>query len=149
MTIVRRPTAALHARSRPWAVLGMWAWETALSFIATLPAVALVRAAYGRHPDGDASLWAPGALPLLGLLSREANGIRASTTTAAFMLLVAAVAGLVPVAALMISISTAGRDGRSAGASLVLEAAVRTFRPFAILLLGLIPAKRPLLSSGP
>jgi hypothetical protein len=134
--IVQRPTAEVHARSRPWAVLWMWAWDTAVSFVATLPAVALVRAAYGRHPEGDAPLWAPGALPLLGLLAREGNGIRASTTTASFMLFFAAIAGLIPLAALMISISSAGTDGRAPRGSRVLEAALRTFRPFGLLLLG-------------
>ncbi len=132
--VVRRPTASVHARSRPRAVLGMWAWETALSLAGSLPAAALVRAAYGHHPEGDAPLWDPGALPLLGLLSREANGVRAATTTAAFVLLFGAIAGLVPLAALMISISSATREGRAIGGARTVEAALRKFRSFAQML---------------
>jgi hypothetical protein len=132
--VVRRPTSSVRARSRPRAVLGMWAWETALSFAGSLPAAALVRAAYGRHPDGDAPLWDPGALPLLGLLSREANGVRAATTTAALLLLFGAIAGLVPLAAMMISISSATRQGRAIGVARTIEAALRTFRSFGLVL---------------
>jgi hypothetical protein len=79
-------------------------------------------------------LWDPGALALLGLLSREANGVRAATATAAFVLLFAAIAGLVPLAALMISISSGTRDGRAIGGARTVEAALRTFRPFGLLL---------------
>jgi hypothetical protein len=126
--------SSIHARSRPWAVVGVWAWESALSLVGSVPAVALVRAAYGRHPDADAPLWAPGSLPLLGLLSRETNGVRAATATAAFVLLLAAVAGLVPMAALMVSISTATREGRGIGGPRTLECALRAFGPLAALL---------------
>ena len=109
----RRRSARARVRAPLDRRLGMG--ERAVARWATLPAVALVRAAYGRHPRGDAPLWDAGALPLLGLLSREANGVRAATTTAAVVLLFGAVAGLVPLAALMVSISTATRDGRAIG----------------------------------
>ncbi len=134
--VVSRPTSAVRARSRPRAILGMWAWETALSLAGSLPVAALVRAAYGRHPDGDAPLWDPGALPLLALLSREANGARAATTTAAFVLLFGAVAGLVPLAALMLSMSTATLDGQGIGAPRSIEGALRLFRRFGLVLAG-------------
>jgi hypothetical protein len=132
--VVALPGSSIRARSRPWAVIGVWAWESAVSVLGSVPAVALVRAAYGRHPEGDAPLWDPGALPLLGLLSREANGVRAATTSAAFVLLLASVAGLVPMAALMVSMSRATRDGRAIGGPRTLEGALRAFRPLALLL---------------
>jgi hypothetical protein len=147
-------TSSIRARSRPRALVGVWAWETALSLAATLPAVALARAAYGRHPGGDAPLWAPGSLPLLGLLSREANGVHAATTTAAAVLMFGAVAGLVPLAALMISISRATRDGRAIGGARTVDAALRAFRPLAILLVlmgvgqGLVVATAFLVGEG-
>jgi hypothetical protein len=132
--VTLRATSSIHARSRPWAVVGVWAWESALSLVGSTPAVALVRAAYGRHPDADAPLWAPGSLPLLGLLSRETNGVRAATTTAAVVLLFGAVVGLVPLAALMISIGTATPKGRGIGLPRTIERALRVFRPLAVLL---------------
>jgi hypothetical protein len=132
--VVPLPAASIRARSRPWAVTGVWAWESALSLVGAVPAVALVRATYGRHPQGDAPLWDPGSLPLLGLLSREANGVRAATTSAALVLLLGSVVGLVPMAALMISISTATRGGRSIGGPRAAEGALRAFRPLALLL---------------
>lgn len=128
-------TSSVRARARPRAVIGVWAWETVLSLMGSLPAVALVRSAYGRHPRGDAPLWDAGALPLLGLLSREANGVHAATTTAAVALLLAAVLGLVPLAALMVSISTATRDGRAIGGALTAQGAFRVLRPLGVLLL--------------
>jgi hypothetical protein len=96
--VIALATTSIRARSRPWTVAAVWAWESALALVASLPAVALVRAAYGSHPDADAPLWSPGSLPLLGLLSREANGVRAATTTAAVVLVIGAIAGLVPLA---------------------------------------------------
>ena len=133
--VVALAASSIHARSRPRAVLGVWAWETSLSLLGCLPAAALARAAYGRHARGDAPLWDPGSLPLLGVLSREANGVRAATTTAALVLLLATVAGLVPLAALMISISRATREGRAIGAARTLEGALRVFRPLGVLLI--------------
>jgi hypothetical protein len=132
--IVPLPVASIRARSRPWAVIAVWAWESALSLLGAVPAVALVRATYGRHPQGDAPLWDPGALPLLGLLSRETNGVRAATTSAAFVLLLASVVGLVPMAALMISMATATRDGRAIGGPRAVDGALRALRPLALLL---------------
>jgi hypothetical protein len=132
--VVPLPTMSIHARSRPRAIIGVWAWESSLALVGCVPAAALVRAAYGRHSAGDAPLWRPGALPLLGLLSREANGVRAATTTAALILLLATVAGLVPLAALMITISRTTLDGRAIGGARSVEGALRTFRPLALLL---------------
>ncbi len=51
---------------RDRAVLGMWAWETALSLAGSLPAA--LRAAYGHHPEGDAPLVDPGSAPTARLL---------------------------------------------------------------------------------
>jgi hypothetical protein len=146
--------SSIHARSRPWAVLGVWAWDSALSLVGSVPAIALVRAAYGRHPDADAPLWAPGSLPLLGLLSRETNGVRAATATAAVVLLFGAVAGLVPLSALIISMSTATREGHGIGGSRTIERALRVLRPLAALLVvvslaqGVVAATAFLLGEG-
>jgi hypothetical protein len=132
--VVPVETGAVRARSRPRAVLGMWAYESMLAIVGAWPAAALVRAAYGRSPQGDAALWDPGALPLLGLLTREANGVRAAAGGVAVVLVVAAFLGLVPLAALMVSLAYASVDGGRIGAARAIEGAVRVLRPFGRLL---------------
>jgi hypothetical protein len=124
----------IRARARPKALLAMWLWQSTLALAGGWPAVALVRGAYGRHPRGDGPLWDGGALALLGLLSREANGVRAATAAACLALVVGALAGLVPMAALAISLAHATREGRAIGSSRAIAGAIPTFRPFAMLL---------------
>jgi hypothetical protein len=132
--VVPVATSSVLARARPRALVGMWAWESVLAVLAAWPASALVRSSYGRHPLGDAPLWDAGALPLLGLLSRETNGVREATGTAAAVLVLSVLAGLVPLAALMIAIASAMPDGRGIGAARAIAAALRAFRPFSRLL---------------
>jgi hypothetical protein len=132
--IVALDAASVRARSRPRALLGMWAYESLLALLGAWPAAALVRSAYGRNPQGDAALWDPGALPLLGLLAREANGVRAALGEAAVILIVGAFIGLVPLAALMASMAHATTDGGRIGAARAIERAVRALRPFVRLL---------------
>ncbi len=132
--IVPVAPSAIRARSRPRALLGVWIWQSALAFVGGVPAIALVRAAYGRSARGDAPLWDGGALALLGFLSREANGVRAATAAAGVALVTGAVAGLLPMGALTISMAFATRGGRAIGAAPAIGGALRTFRPFALLL---------------
>jgi hypothetical protein len=108
---------AIRARRRPLAILGVWAWQTALASFASWPAASLVRATYGNDPRGDGVLWTPGSHALLDFLWREAHGVSAALRGAAWVLLVGAVAGVVPLAALMVAIAGAGgapggRSGR-------------------------------------
>jgi hypothetical protein len=133
--VVPLATPSIRARARPRALLGVWAWQSVLALLASWPASALVRASYGRHPLGDAALWDAGALPLLGLIAREANGVRAATGAACVVLALGVLAGLVPLAALMIAMANAMPDGRAIGAARALAAALRAFRPFGRLLL--------------
>jgi hypothetical protein len=132
--VVPLPTSAVRASARPRALLGVWAWESVLALVASWPASALIRSSYGRHPLGDAPLWDPGALPLLALLSREANGVRAASGAAAVVLVLSVLAGLVPLAALMIAIANAMPDGRTIGGARAIAGALRAFRPFGRLL---------------
>jgi hypothetical protein len=132
--VVALDAASVRARSRPRAVLGLWAYESLLALLAAWPAAALVRSAYGRNPQGDAALWDPGALPLLGLLARESNGVRAALGEAALVLIVGAFVGLVPLAALMASMAHGTPDGGRIGAARAMERAVRALRPFVRLL---------------
>src|SRR6185312_10415570 len=91
-------------------------------------------ATYGKHPSGDAPLWAPGALPLLGLLAREAAAVRAALGTAGAVLAASAVAGLVPLAALMAAMAYRSDGGRSIGGARAVYVALASFKRFAFLL---------------
>jgi hypothetical protein len=112
----------------------MWMWQSVLALVGTWPAIALVRAAYGRHPRGDAPLWDGDALALLALLSREMNGFRAAIGASGVVLLLGAVSGLLPMAALSVSMAHATREGRAIGAARSAEGALRALRPLALLL---------------
>jgi hypothetical protein len=128
-------SSSIRARRCPGAAAGVWAFQTVFALVASWPAVALVRASYGRSSSGDASLWEPGSLPLLTLLSREANGVRAATGTAGAVLVLGAVTGLVPLAAAMIAMATTRRSGLGIGLGEAVGRAVGVFRPFALLFL--------------
>ena len=112
----------------------MWMWQSALALLGSWPAAALVRGAYGRHPRGDAPLWDGGSLALLGFLSREANGARAAIAAAGVALVVGALAGLLPMGALTMSMAHATREGRAIGAARAIGCALSAFRPFGLLL---------------
>jgi hypothetical protein len=126
---------AMCARRHPWAIAGMWAWQSCLALIASWPAASLVRAAYGGDPRGDAALWDAGGHALLDLLWHEGHGVAMIGRTAVLSLAFAVVAGLVPLAAMMVAMAYAGRDRRHAGLSRSVAAALRAFGAFAVLLL--------------
>jgi hypothetical protein len=128
-------TAAMRARRHPRALLGVWAWETALALLAAWPAAAMVRAAYGGDPAGDAPLWAPGGHALVDFLWHEQHALRGLAGGAGIVLVAGAVAGLVPVAALMVAIGYATRDRRAAGFVRSLGEGLRAFPPMIVLLL--------------
>jgi hypothetical protein len=132
---------SIQARRHPAAIAGVWAWELGAALVATVPAVALIRGAYGRFPTGDAALWEPGSLPLLAMLARDASAVRASTTTAGAVVAIALVAGLVPLAAMMFALANAGLRGERIGAGRAIGRAVRAFPSFALLLLAMAAAE--------
>jgi hypothetical protein len=139
--VVPLAVSSIRARRRPGAVVGVWAWQSVLALVGSWPAVALVRASYGRSPSGDAPLWDAGSLPLLSLLSREANGIRAATGAASAILVLGVLAGLVPLAAMMVSIGNTTRDKTGIGVASAVGRAVAVFRPFGLLLLAVTLAQ--------
>jgi hypothetical protein len=127
-------TASMRARRHPRAVLAVWAWESVLALLASWPAASLVRAVYGSDPRGDAPLWTPGGHALLDFALHEQHGLRGVTTGATLVLVIGAVAGLVPMAALMTSIAYATRDRRTAGFIRSVTEGLRHFRPMLVLL---------------
>ncbi len=110
-----RPHDPIRARRRPLAILGVWAWQSALAWFVSWPAASLVRATYGNDPRGDGALWTPGSHALLDFLWREGHGVSAEVRGAAAILVVGAVAGLAPLAALMIAMARTGDAPWAAG----------------------------------
>jgi hypothetical protein len=128
------PTSAIRARLHPWALVGVWAWESAIALAASWPAASLVQAAYGGHARGDGPLWDAGGHVLLDLMWHEAPALSAITRAAALSLAFALVAGLVPLASMMTALAYETRHARHAGLARSIAAGIRTFAPFAALL---------------
>jgi hypothetical protein len=125
----------MRARRHPRAILAMWAWQTVLALLVSWPTAGLVAAAWGGDPGGDAPLWAPGGHALLDWLWHDAHGLAASVRGAGIVLVLGTLAGLVPMAALMIALAYATRDRKAAGFVRSLAGGLRAF-PSMLLLLG-------------
>lgn len=135
--LVLLTTPAVRARRHPRAILAMWAWQTVLALLVSWPTAGLVRAAWSGDVRGDAALWAPGSHALLDWLWHDARGLGAVVNGAELALLVGAVVGLVPMAALMIALAYATRDRKSPGFSRCIAGGLRVF-PSMLLLLVLV-----------
>jgi hypothetical protein len=127
-------TEGMRARRHPWAMVGLWGWETGLALLLAIPAAALVGDAYGGGPAGDGVLWTPGGLPLLDLVGRHAAGLHSVARLGLALLAVGAVAGLVPMAAMLTQLTYATRDGRGAGLVRSLSEGVRLLPSMLLLL---------------
>jgi hypothetical protein len=128
------PTSAIRARLHPWALVGVWVWQSAIALTASWPAASLVHAVYGGDARGDAPLWDAGGHALLDFLWHEAHAVSALTHAAALSLAFALIVGLVPLAALMTALAYETRHGRHPGLARSIAAGIRTFAPFATLL---------------
>ncbi|MGH7271450.1 MAG: hypothetical protein ACREJ3_13555 [Polyangiaceae bacterium] len=131
--IVTRPAGSIRARLHPWAILGVAAWQSVLALIGAYPAASLARAAYGNAPEGDAALWQPGGHALLDALVREAHGVSAALSEAALVLVAGAIAGLVPLAALLVAMGYSGEGRQALDGAEIAHAAARSLRPLALL----------------
>jgi hypothetical protein len=129
-----RDHSAILARRCPGWIAATWAWQAGLAMVVAWPAASIAGEAFGRDPRGDGPLWDPGGLPLLVFLSRDANAVRGILNLAAIVFVGAAVAGLLPAAALMIAMSDAANRRRRRSISRVCARAVRAFPALAILL---------------
>jgi hypothetical protein len=127
-------TPAVHARRHPRALAAMWAWQTVLALLVSGPAAGLARAAWRGDVSGDAPLWAPGGHALLDWLWHDAHGLRAAVSGAEIVLALGAVAGLVPMAAMMIALTYATRDRKAAGFVRSVTGGMRVFLPMLVLL---------------
>lgn len=123
---------AMRARRRPWAIVGVWAWQGAFALMTAWPAASLVESFYGGHPRGDAALWEAGALPLLDLGAHAWRARSALTTHAATLMSLAVVLGLLPAAALLASIAFTTRDLHAPPLGRLLARALPAFRPMLV-----------------
>ncbi len=99
-----------------WTIVAVWAWQATLALLAAWPAASLVRAAFAGDPRADALVWRAGAHAFLAFLARDADGAHAAIDAAALVLVAGAVAGLVPMAALLIVLGSRSRERRGLGA---------------------------------
>ncbi len=115
---VTPPLSERRRRSRTiaWAIGAVWAWQATLALVAAWPAASLVRAAFAGDPQGDALVWRAGAHAFLAFLVRDLDGAHAAIDAAALVLIAGAVAGLVPMAALLIVLGSRSRERRGLGA---------------------------------
>jgi hypothetical protein len=127
-------TGAMRARRRPFAILFVYAFQATCALAVAWPMTALVRRAYGAHPDGDALLFEPGGLDLLAMLVELLPARSALVPPLVLGVAFAAVVGLVPLAALIASLMCARRDRTAPRILDVLPIAFRSFGPFAVLL---------------
>ena len=127
-------TPAVRARRHPRAIAAMWVWQTVLALLAGAPAAGLARAAWRGDVDGDAPLWAPGGHALLDWLWHDSHGLRAALNGAELVLALGAVAGLVPMAAMMIALAYATRDRKAAGFARSVAGGLRAFPAMLLLL---------------
>jgi hypothetical protein len=126
-------TPAVRARRHPRAIAGIWAWQTMLALLASGPAAGLVSAAW-RGDDGDAPLWAPGGHALLDWLWHDAHGLRAGVRGGGMVLVLGAIAGLVPMAALLVTLAYGTRDRRATGFVRSMAEGMRAFPSMVLLL---------------
>jgi hypothetical protein len=128
-------TPAVHARRHPRAIAAMWAWQTVLALLASAPAAGLARAAWRGDVGGDTPLWAPGGHALLDWLWHDSHGLRAVVNGAEIVLALGAIAGLVPMAAMMIALAYATRDRKAAGFARSVAGGLHAFPSMLVLLL--------------
>ncbi len=126
---------SMRARRRPLAIAALWGWQTLFALLVALPVTSAVAALYGRHPDGDAPLWQPGALPLMSLGLQE-HGARSETVSLfGLVLAVTGFADLVPLGALLASVSFATRDRRAPSFAAAIARGAEAFPTFTSLFL--------------
>jgi hypothetical protein len=104
------PADRIRARRRPGALVMVWAWRYFAAWLISTPIVdAIAATGIGRHPRGDAPLFEPGGLHLFEVARLLLGAVSAVAETTFALLMVAAFAGLIPLAALLVALSVDGR----------------------------------------
>jgi hypothetical protein len=91
-------------------MLGLWAWEVGLGLFFGSAVASVASTAYGKHPEGDLPLFAPGALELLDLLRHSLAARGPLVSLLLFLFVAVRVLGLLPEAAVLAELSF--EDGR-------------------------------------
>jgi hypothetical protein len=131
----------LRARRCPRALAATWAWQAALGLLVAWPAASLVGRTFGGDPRADAALWDAGGHPLLVLLTRHAQAVRAQVALASIVLVFVAVAGSFPTGALMAAMLDATRARWRAASAYAFARAVRAFPALTTLLVLAVAAQ--------
>jgi hypothetical protein len=134
--LVLLESGSMLARRAGGAIVLLWAWQAALALVVAWPVASGVGAIYGEHPDGDRPLWEPGGFVLTHLLLKYDALLDAASAVAVTAIALGAIASLVPLAALVVSIAHATRAGHPPAPGAALARGARTFATFAALLVG-------------
>jgi len=128
---------AMRARRRPLAIGAYYIYQLFLSFVVAWPISRALASAFSGHPRGDAVLFDPGGWALLALRSSYDRASPAISALLTLVVVLGAVLGLVPLAALLTSLSHATPETRAPRPRHVAPYVVATFRPlFQLLLVG-------------
>ncbi|MDB4941130.1 MAG: hypothetical protein JWP97_664 [Labilithrix sp.] len=146
----------IRARRRPWPIVHVYLVELLLGLVTMTPIHAWVARVWGAHPDGDAVLWAPGGGALLTFLGQQDAATGIVSRVWLVLVVVSAVALLIPQGALLASLAFGQERGPESEAALApraprwqsaLRVGVSTFTPLGgVLVLGWIMA--PVILAG-
>jgi len=125
---------AMRARHRPWMILLVWAWEAVWAFAIAWPVGRMAARAYGTHPDGDGVLFRAGALELGDFFAYGFRALPALVGHVSVLAPAALLLGLLPLAALMASMTQATRDRRAPPLRQLWPHVLGSFTPMAGLL---------------
>jgi hypothetical protein len=125
---------SMRARRAPLAIVAVWLWEAAIALLVAWPIAAAVRAFFGGSPDGDASLWTPGAFDLAWLVFHARGAHASAVALVVLVLFAAAFVDLVPLGALVASCAFVTRARRPPPLGAAIGRSGRAFPTLASLL---------------
>jgi hypothetical protein len=120
---------AMRARRRPAAVIAVYLFQLALSLVVAWPISRALAAAFGGHPRGDSVLFDDGGWALVALRTAYNQAAPAIWGLVVLVTIFGALVGLVPVAALLTSMSHATPDLRAPRPRHLAPYVVATLRP--------------------
>lgn len=142
-----RIVSLVRARRCPRAIAAMWGWQTVLGLVVAWPMASFVSRAFGADPRGDATLWDAGGHALLVLFSRDSRAILEGMTLGSIVLVLAAILGLLPMAALMVAMLD-GAGGCKRPVSYAAARAVRALPSLGALLILAVLAQVAAVGAG-
>jgi len=125
---------AMRARRRPAAVVALYIYQLVVSLVVAYPVSRALANVFGGHPRGDAVLFDDGGWALLSLRSAWDKASPAFFGLLFVVTIVAAIAGLVPLSALLTSMSHATPDMRAPRLRHLAPYVAVTFTPMVYLL---------------